>query len=63
MPGLNDFVARLVNVCTRRFAPVFYAFRVMVGIGMLMLLVSWIAAVRLWRRGDTHGPSPTSSWR
>ena len=35
--------------------PVFYAFRVMVGVGMLMLLVSWIAAWQLKRRGE---PSP-----
>jgi cytochrome bd ubiquinol oxidase subunit I len=33
-------------------APVFYAFRVMVGIGVLMLLVSWIAAWRLRRTGE-----------
>jgi cytochrome d ubiquinol oxidase subunit I len=30
-------------------APVFWAFRVMVGVGMLMLLVSWWAAWTLWR--------------
>ena len=35
--------------------PVFYAFRVMVGVGMLMLLVSWIAAWQIKRRGE---PSP-----
>jgi cytochrome d ubiquinol oxidase subunit I len=35
--------------------PVFYAFRVMVGVGMLMLFVSWISAWQLKRRGD---PSP-----
>ena len=33
-------------------APVFYAFRVMVGVGVLMLLVSWIAAWRLRRTGE-----------
>ena len=36
-------------------APVFWAFRVMVGVGMLMLLVSWWTAWSLWRRGE---PSP-----
>jgi cytochrome d ubiquinol oxidase subunit I len=36
-------------------APVFFAFRVMVGVGVLMLLVSWWCAWRLWRRGE---PSP-----
>jgi cytochrome d ubiquinol oxidase subunit I len=32
-------------------APVFFAFRIMVGVGVLMLLVSWIAGWQLWRRG------------
>lgn len=36
-------------------APVFYAFRVMVGMGMLMLAVSWLAGWQLRRRG---APSP-----
>ena len=31
-------------------APVFWSFRVMVGVGMLMLVVSWAAAFTLWRR-------------
>ena len=29
--------------------PLFYGFRLMVGIGMLMLLVSWLAVYQLWR--------------
>jgi cytochrome d ubiquinol oxidase subunit I len=33
-------------------APVFWAFRVMVGMGLLMLAVSWFAALRLWRHGE-----------
>ena len=33
-------------------APVFFAFRVMVGVGALMLLVSWITAWRLRRTGE-----------
>ncbi|GAB4349851.1 MAG: cytochrome ubiquinol oxidase subunit I [Immundisolibacter sp.] len=32
-------------------APLFWAFRVMVGVGLLMLAVSWLAAWRLWRHG------------
>jgi len=44
--GLNEFMGEHPPV-----APVFYAFRVMVGIGMLMLLVSWWGAWVLWRRG------------
>ena len=35
--------------------PVFWAFRVMVGMGMLMLAVSWLAAFQL-RRGGELGP-------
>lgn len=33
-------------------APVFYSFRVMVGIGILMLLVSWTGAFQLWRKKE-----------
>ncbi|MCT9126596.1 cytochrome ubiquinol oxidase subunit I [Cupriavidus gilardii] len=33
-------------------APVFFAFRIMVGVGMLMLLVSWLAAWQFRRRGE-----------
>jgi cytochrome d ubiquinol oxidase subunit I len=29
--------------------PVFYAFRIMVGIGTLMLVVAWLSALQLWR--------------
>jgi cytochrome d ubiquinol oxidase subunit I len=50
VPGLNDFVGEHPPV-----APVFWAFRVMVGVGVLMLAVSWLAAWQLWRRGEV-GP-------
>lgn len=44
--GLNEFVGRHPPV-----KPVFYSFRVMVGVGMLMLLVSWYAlAQRVFKR-------------
>jgi cytochrome d ubiquinol oxidase subunit I len=46
--GLNDFEVH------SPVKPVFFAFRVMVGIGMLMLVVSWFAAWQLWRRGAIH---------
>ncbi|MGQ3355382.1 MAG: cytochrome ubiquinol oxidase subunit I [Phreatobacter sp.] len=49
VPGLNDFRGQHPPV-----APVFFAFRIMVGIGMLMLVVSWAAAWWLWRRGEPH---------
>ena len=44
--GLDQFEGRHPPV-----APVFWAFRVMVGTGLLMLLVSWYAAFRLRRGG------------
>jgi cytochrome bd ubiquinol oxidase subunit I len=49
VPGLNDYVAEDGTVLHPPVAPVFFSFRVMVGIGMLMLLVSW-AGVALMRR-------------
>jgi len=45
--GLNDFPDAHPPV-----APVFWGFRVMVGTGLLMLLVSWWAAWKLHRRGE-----------
>jgi cytochrome d ubiquinol oxidase subunit I len=36
-------------------APVFWSFRVMVGMGMLMLLVAWWNALALWRRRRSTG--------
>jgi len=42
--GLNEFKGKHPPV-----APVFYAFRIMVGMGMLMLLVAWVASFYLIR--------------
>ncbi|MCX7302553.1 MAG: cytochrome ubiquinol oxidase subunit I [Rhodobacterales bacterium] len=50
VPGLNDFVTPEGDVLHPPVAPVFYGFRVMVGIGMLMLLVSWTVAFTMLRR-------------
>lgn len=47
--GLNDFVGKHPPVLQ-----VFWAFRIMVGAGMLMLAVSWLAAWQLKRTGETH---------
>ncbi len=47
VPGLNDFAGKHPPV-----APVFYAFRVMVGTGLLMIGLGWLAAWQLWRRGE-----------
>ena len=56
VPGLNDFVAPDGTRLHPPVAPVFFAFRIMVGIGMLMLAVSWFAGWRLWRKGDIGVP-------
>jgi cytochrome d ubiquinol oxidase subunit I len=48
--GLNDFVTEDGEVLHPRVTPVFWAFRVMVGTGLLMLLVSWTASFMILRR-------------
>jgi cytochrome bd ubiquinol oxidase subunit I len=45
--GLKDFAGKHPPV-----APVFWAFRLMVGIGMLMLAVGWLGAWQLRKKGD-----------
>jgi len=47
--GLNEFRAADGTALHPPVAPVFYAFRLMVGVGMLMLLVSWVG-LWLYRR-------------
>jgi cytochrome d ubiquinol oxidase subunit I len=47
--GLNEFVGKHPPVLQ-----VFWAFRIMVGVGVLMLAVSWLAAWQLKRKGETH---------
>jgi cytochrome d ubiquinol oxidase subunit I len=56
VPGLDDYVAADGTVEHPPVAPVFYAFRVMIGVGLLMLAVSWAAAWVLWRRGTLPRP-------
>ena len=51
VPGLNEFVGQHPPVL-----PVFWGFRIMVGVGMLMLLVSWTTAWFLYRRGSLPRP-------
>ena len=54
--GLNEFVAEDGTPEHPRVAPVFWSFRVMVGTGMLMLLISWTAvALMLRKRRDGMG--------
>ena len=50
VPGLNDFVTEEGEVLHPPVAPVFWSFRVMVGVGVAMLLVSWTAAYMMVRR-------------
>ena len=58
VPGLNDFVAEDGTALHPPVAPVFWSFRIMVGIGVLMLAVSWVTAFMFVRRG----PERTSRW-
>ena len=51
VPGLNDFIGEHPPV-----APVFWSFRIMVGMGFLMLALSWAGAWFLWRRGTLPKP-------
>ena len=52
VPGLNDFVAEDGTIEHPPVSPVFWAFRVMVGTGMLMLLVSWTLAWQIRKKGQ-----------
>jgi cytochrome d ubiquinol oxidase subunit I len=52
VPGLDAFVTPEGEVRHPPVLPVFVAFRVMVGVGLLMLLVSWAVAVRMVRTGE-----------
>jgi cytochrome d ubiquinol oxidase subunit I len=45
VPGLNDYIGKHPPV-----APLFFAFRIMVGLGLLMLAVSWTGAFVLLRK-------------
>lgn len=48
--GLNEFDGSHPPV-----APMFYAFRLMVGVGLLMLAVAWVTSLQIYRKGR---PSP-----
>lgn len=58
--GLDEFPGAHPPV-----APVFWSFRVMVGMGVLMLAISWWAVWTLWRRrhATPDGTSPYSPWQ
>lgn len=56
VPGLNDFVAEDGTSLHPPVAPVFFAFRIMIGVGLAMLAVSWVGAWMMWRRRDINRP-------
>ena len=59
VPGLNDFVAEDGTVEHPPVAPVFYAFRIMVGTGFAMLFLSWGTLILARRRGGVENlPKP-----
>ena len=51
VPGLNDIIAEDGTKLHPRVAPVFFSFRIMVGTGMAMLLLSWGGLYLLRRYG------------
>ena len=53
--GIKDFGGQHPPV-----APVFFAFRTMVGVGMLMLAVSWLGAIQM--RRARHGEGLPAPW-
>jgi cytochrome d ubiquinol oxidase subunit I len=61
VPGLNDFVAEDGTPLHPPVAPVFWSFRVMVGVGFLMLAVSWAGVAAMRRRGP-EGLPPVLLW-
>lgn len=58
IPGLNDYVAADGTVLHPPVTAVFWAFRVMVGTGMLMLLLSWAGVAMMRKRGPLDLPRP-----
>ena len=47
LKGLNEFEGEHPPV-----APVFFSFRIMIGVGVLMLAISWLATWQLWRKNQ-----------
>ena len=50
VPGLNDYVAADGTVLHPPVAPVFFAFRIMIGVAVLMMLLSWTGVALMRRR-------------
>ena len=58
VPGLNDFVADDGTVMHPPVSHVFWSFLVMVGLGVLMLVISWSSVWFMYRRRHMHeGPT------
>lgn len=56
VPGLNDFIAADGSVLHPPVLPIFLGFRVMVGMGLLMLVISWWGAWQLRQRREPSKP-------
>ncbi|MEP0519982.1 MAG: cytochrome ubiquinol oxidase subunit I [Hyphomicrobiales bacterium] len=52
VPGLNDFVGENGEILHPPVSAVFFGFRLMVGIGMLMLAVSWLSVWQMRKGRD-----------
>jgi len=55
VPGHNDFVAEDGTIMHPRVSAVFFSFRIMIGTGVAMLLLSWgvLVLLRKYGAGDT----------
>ncbi|MEX3016728.1 cytochrome ubiquinol oxidase subunit I [Gymnodinialimonas hymeniacidonis] len=60
--GLNEFVEEDGTVMHPPVAPVFWSFRTMVGTGLAMLAMSWLAVFLMWKRRHMHEASATRHW-
>lgn len=56
VPGLNDFVGANGKILHPPVKPLFFGFRIMVGIGMLMLLMSWATVWQMRKGRDIAKP-------
>ncbi|QJD68419.1 cytochrome ubiquinol oxidase subunit I [Xanthomonas campestris pv. badrii] len=64
--SLDGSIAPLTSVPAHErppVTPVFFAFRIMVGIGSLMLLVAWVSAFALWRGTLVQWRWLLATWR
>ncbi len=63
VPGLNDFVDEDGTALHSPVAPVFYAFRIMIGTGVAMLLLSWVSVgMMMYRRRGVEALPKVMLW-